>query len=41
MRIKIKGIATSRDTGSFVKRVHTWNEQAFLQHTADADDEKA
>jgi outer membrane protein OmpA-like peptidoglycan-associated protein len=32
--------ATSRDTGSFVKRVHTWNEQAFLQlYTADADDE--
>ncbi len=23
--------ATARDTGSFIKRVHDWNEQAFLQ----------
>ncbi|PRP67257.1 OmpA family protein [Nonlabens agnitus] len=30
--------ATARDTGSFIKRVHEWNEQAFLQlYTADAD----
>ena len=30
--------ATARDTGVFVKRVHEWNEQAFLQlYTADAD----
>ncbi len=30
--------ATARDTGSFVKRIHDWNDQAFLQlYTADAD----
>lgn len=30
--------ATARDTGSFIKRVHEWNEQAFLQlYTSDAD----
>jgi outer membrane protein OmpA-like peptidoglycan-associated protein/tetratricopeptide (TPR) repeat protein len=32
--------ATARDTGSFVKRTHSWNEQAFLQlYEAVADSE--
>jgi len=30
--------ATARDTGSFIKRVHEWNEQAFLQlYSAESD----
>lgn len=32
--------ATARDTNSFVKRTHSWNDQAFLQlYVADADEE--
>ncbi len=31
--------ATARDTNSFVKRTHSWNDQAFLQlYVADADE---